>query len=367
MLYRITADHGVSEVPETSVVDEALYEKDVEGWVAAKPELLGEPLLIIGRQVALDEGKDRIDLLALDKAANLVVIELKRDLMAGAADLQALRYTAQVSQWTHEDVRRQAEGYWKGQKPERGTFAQEVESFCDAGFEVNADQRFILAGRDLRPRLGTVVLWLRKHAVDVRVVAVGVLKDGDRLYLKPQVVIPVPSEDKLRPAVWVGSSDKPWLVDGQQWHLEQRCSVKGRKIVEALIALIAAAVPDADGPNWNQKQYISWKAGGKNWLAIYTQANQATLDIAGFSVGPAEVADQLGLAVFKGDAELSEKLALGSNVGPGSGEGWLRFIIKSVKDFDETRAAAFSTMLQQAWFGFTGQPTSVALTEPAEG
>ena len=156
MLYRITADHGVSEVPETSVVDEALYEKDVEGWVAAKPELLGEPLLIIGRQVALDEGKDRIDLLALDKAANLVVIELKRDLMAGAADLQALRYTAQVSQWTHEDVRRQAEGYWKGQKPERGTFAQEVESFCDADFEVNADQRFILAGRDLRPRLGTV-------------------------------------------------------------------------------------------------------------------------------------------------------------------------------------------------------------------
>ena len=66
--------------------------------------------------------------------------------------------------------------------------------------------------------------------------------------------------------------------------------------------MIAAAVPDADGPNWNQKQYISWKAGGKNWLAIYTQANHATLDIAGFSVGPAEVADHLGLAVFNGDA-----------------------------------------------------------------
>jgi len=229
-------------------------------------------------------------------------------------------------------VRRQAEGYWTGQKPERGTFAQEVESFCDAGFEVNADQRFILAGRDLRPRLGTVVLWLRKHA-----------------------------------AVWVGSSDKPWLVDGQQWHLEQRCSARGRKIVEALVELIAAAVPDADGPNWNQKWYISWKAGGKNWLAINTQANQATLDIGGSSVGSAEVADQLGLAVFKNDAELSEKLALGSSVGTTSNEGWLRIIIKSVKDFDGARAVAFSTVFQQAWLGFTGQPASVALTEPAEG
>jgi len=105
-----------------------LSEKDVEDWVAAKPEILGEPLLIIGRPVQLDEGKDRIDLLALDKAANLVVIELKRDLVAGAADLQALRYAAQVAQWSYEDVRRLAEGYWKGQKPERGTFAQEVEA-----------------------------------------------------------------------------------------------------------------------------------------------------------------------------------------------------------------------------------------------
>ena len=69
----------------------------------------------------------------------------------------------------------------------------------------------ILAGRDLKPRLGTMALWLRKHALDFTVVAIGVLKDGDRLYLKPQVVIPVPSEDKLRTAVSIGSSDKPWL------------------------------------------------------------------------------------------------------------------------------------------------------------
>ena len=40
--------------------------------------MLGEPLLIIGRQVALDGGKDRIDLLALDQDGSFVVIELKR-------------------------------------------------------------------------------------------------------------------------------------------------------------------------------------------------------------------------------------------------------------------------------------------------
>jgi hypothetical protein len=351
MLYRIT-DHRVSEVPETSISSEALYEKDVEDWVAERPDILGEQLLVIGRQVQLDEGKDRIDLLALDKAANLVVIELKRDLVGGDADVQALRYAAQVSQWAHEDVRRTAEGYWKSLKIDRGTFAQEVESFCDQGYEVNADQRVILAGRDLKPRLGTMALWLRKHALNVTVVAIGVLKDGDRLYLKPQVVIPVPSEDKLRTAVSIGSSDKPWLVDGQQWHLEQRCSAKGRKIVEALVDLIAAAVPDAQGPNWNQKQYVSWKAGAKNWIGLGTGANQATVDISGFSVGAGAVAEQLGFAVFDEDAALSAKLALGSSVGSGSSEGWLRIIIKSVKDIEAARPA-LTSVLQAAWTRFT--------------
>lgn len=42
-----------------------------------RPAVLGEPLLIIGRQVAMDEGKDRIDLLALDTAGSLVGIGLE--------------------------------------------------------------------------------------------------------------------------------------------------------------------------------------------------------------------------------------------------------------------------------------------------
>ena len=43
---------------------------------------------------------DRLDLLAVDRDGNFVVIELKRDSAAGYADLQSIRYAAMVSSMT---------------------------------------------------------------------------------------------------------------------------------------------------------------------------------------------------------------------------------------------------------------------------
>jgi hypothetical protein len=52
----------------------------IEKWLAAVPELLGEELLVVTTQFAgFDKTKERSDILALDRAARLVVIELKRD------------------------------------------------------------------------------------------------------------------------------------------------------------------------------------------------------------------------------------------------------------------------------------------------
>lgn len=215
MLYRIVGA-DVVEVPSTSVPHEDLYERDVEDWVALRPEVLGEPLLMIGRQVALDEGKDRIDLLALDTAGSLVVIELKRDLVGGSADLQALRYAALISQWTHEDVRRQAEGYWRTISRQGTTFAQAVEEFCEEGYEVNGDQRMILAGRDIKPRLGTMALWLRKHGIDTRVVAIRILRDDGRLRAQDDLTPwESPSLDPSRlgaSGLWVRYAARPSVI-----------------------------------------------------------------------------------------------------------------------------------------------------------
>ncbi len=367
MLYRIN-EGTVTPVASTSVPEEALYEEQLEDWVASRPDMLGEQLLIIGRQVQLDEGQDRIDLLAIDQVGNLVVIELKRDLIGGSADLQALRYAALVSRWTHDDVRRHAEGYWRSGGETRGTFAQEVEKLCGDEYEINGRQRIILVGRDIKPRLGTMALWLRNQGVDVTVAGVTLMRDDDRFYAQPQIVIPVPSEDRFQAQVAIGSSDKPWLIDGQAWHLEQRCSPQGREIVERLVELIGVAVPEANGPNWAQKFYISWKYGNRIWATVGTGSpNRARLDFD-LSASHEDVAEQLGYAVFEGDASLSEKFGLGSSVGRVGDGNTLRLIIKSTQDLAGPKAAVLSDLLRRSWAEYTGlQLIAAPAEEPRLG
>jgi RecB family endonuclease NucS len=51
-----------------------------------------------------EDSKRRIDLLGIDRDANIVVIELKRTEEGGHMELQAIRYAAMVSTPTFEKV-----------------------------------------------------------------------------------------------------------------------------------------------------------------------------------------------------------------------------------------------------------------------
>lgn len=354
MLYRVNGATEVTPVPESTTANEALLEAHFEDWVARTPDVLGEDLLVIGKQVSVDSGRDRIDLLALDLQGSAVIIELKRDWIGTDADLQAIRYASLVAGWDHAAIRRLAEEYWLSSGQQRRTFTQELDEFCDDGYEVNSSQRIILAGRRVDPRLGTMVMWLLERGIDVRVVTLSLFRDDDRLYLQPQVVLPVPTEAGVvaRPAP--DQADKEWRRDGRAWHLEQQLNPHGRAILEALAGLIKDAVPDADGPLWGQKQYVSWKAGPKNWLGCYTDSpNQATVFVRGLEHLPApELAAQLGWVTFEPGAELALKLASGSSVGLDN-KGRMRFTIKAVEDLTGPSRDVLAKLLLDGWENFS--------------
>jgi hypothetical protein len=68
-------------------------EKHLENWIENEPQLVGDGLQIISRQLTV-EGGGRLDLLAVDPQGRLVVIEVKRSQLEDLALTQALTYAA---------------------------------------------------------------------------------------------------------------------------------------------------------------------------------------------------------------------------------------------------------------------------------
>jgi hypothetical protein len=96
-LYEI-ADSGLTRHEPAAFADLGLYERaDLQRIVRDDIGVLGNDLLVIAEEFGeWEDAHRRVDLLAVDKAGCLVVIELKRD--DGAhMDLQALRYAAIAS------------------------------------------------------------------------------------------------------------------------------------------------------------------------------------------------------------------------------------------------------------------------------
>src|SRR5439155_24310739 len=78
---------------------------DIQRLLRDDIAVLGEDLLVVSEEFReWEDARRRIDLLALDKAGRLVVIEIKRTEDGGHMDLQAIRYAAMVSSMTFSEL-----------------------------------------------------------------------------------------------------------------------------------------------------------------------------------------------------------------------------------------------------------------------
>ena len=83
---------------------EALHdEQRLQDWILKDKSILGIDVLLIGRQVKTANG-GRIDLLAIDGQANLVVLELKRDKAPHEIVAQTLDHASWVKDLTYEQI-----------------------------------------------------------------------------------------------------------------------------------------------------------------------------------------------------------------------------------------------------------------------
>jgi hypothetical protein len=78
-------------------------EKDLESWIENSPEILGEDLLVVARQLVTPVG--RLDLLCIDSDCMPVIVELKRDSTPREAIAQSLDYASWLDTLSEDEFR----------------------------------------------------------------------------------------------------------------------------------------------------------------------------------------------------------------------------------------------------------------------
>lgn len=168
---------------------------DLQEWIANKPEILGERLLIIQKEFAeFSDTNERLDLLALDTSGNLVIIENKLDDSGRDVVWQALKYVSYCAPLKRSEIR---DIYQKYLATEGNAEAKLCEFFGATDFESiklnpqDGDQRLILVAANFRKEVTTTVLWLLNHGVDVKCIRVTPYVDNGRIYLDTEQILPI--------------------------------------------------------------------------------------------------------------------------------------------------------------------------------
>ncbi|MFO0859088.1 MAG: DUF4268 domain-containing protein [Phycisphaerales bacterium] len=230
-IFKLTKD-ALHALPETAFHAHGVKERsDLQRLLRANIGVVAADVLIIAEEFSeWDNSKRRIDLLGVDRAGNLVVIELKRDDDGGHMELQAVRYAAMVSTMT---------------------FARAVEVFSafllktggngtvDVGYprardrlleflgwdepredEFARDVRIVLVAADFSKELTTAVLWLNERDLDIRCVRLKPYTSGAEIIIDAQQVVPLPEAEEY--TIQIKQKEEAARLEGNDRHSLRR-------------------------------------------------------------------------------------------------------------------------------------------------
>lgn len=195
-IYRIE-DRKIIPIERTTFARQGLRERnDLQSLLKSRIDVLSPDTLVVAEEFGeWEDSRRRIDLLAIDKSANLVVIELKRTEDGGHMELQAIRYAAMISTLTFEklvaiygqylanngidkDATESLLEFLDWTEPDEELFGQEV--------------KIVLASAEFSKELTTSVMWLNEFGLDIRCVRMHPYVSGGQTFLDVQTVIPIP-------------------------------------------------------------------------------------------------------------------------------------------------------------------------------
>jgi Domain of unknown function (DUF4268) len=155
------------------------WERTIEDWIAGDPSILGLDLLIIARQLTTDFG-GRIDLLGIDRAGDLTLIEMKRDRTPREVISQTLDYGSWVKGLTTPRIHGIANTYLK--RPLSEAFHHRFDQNIPE--TLNSSHNLLIVASGFDPSSRRIVEYLAEtHGVSINTAFFSYFHDGDNEFL----------------------------------------------------------------------------------------------------------------------------------------------------------------------------------------
>ena len=178
---------GILEKAKTDSID---FEKDLENWLENSPNVLLDEdegsIIWIGRQVSATVGESWFypDLIGIDAAGDLVMVELKKGKTPREVVAQIMEYAVWGSSLSDDELNKIAQAYYRKDDCDfnRNIYDLYKEAFFpdadeDPEVEFNRNQKLFIVAEEISPVVQEVALHLRdRYMVDISCLEYEVLK-----------------------------------------------------------------------------------------------------------------------------------------------------------------------------------------------
>ncbi len=191
-----TSNNRIKNLTKKTFTELGFKERQhLQEWLANKPEALGEELLIIQKEFdGFNDTNERLDLLALDKDGNIVVIENKLDDTGRDVTWQVLKYASYCSTLSKEQVKNIYQSFLdKNATGENAT--EKLATFYNQEYDEIAinkgnTQRMILVAANFRKEVTSTVLWLMNYKLRIQCFRATPFALDEQLFLTIEQIIP---------------------------------------------------------------------------------------------------------------------------------------------------------------------------------
>ena len=252
--------------------------QDIQEWIANNPRILGEGLLIIGKEFSdFDRTSERLDLLAVDAHGRIVLIEVKRDDSGSDTHWQAIKYASYFRNTKPQDVVRILAGYESVSEEEA---EEKLRTHLGGDLDVlNNDQRIILVSHRFAPEVTSAALWLNEKSSDedmiscVRLTPYRDAQNGDAapLYIQASRIIPLPGAENY--VIETGGGKSGGRIDGFTVRRARRSSDDEiSSFFRKIGTLVTDGLPDNIKPDKRSRGANFYKEEGRYYNLWYSRS-----------------------------------------------------------------------------------------------